>query len=167
VIIDVQLSMREHVARDAQAYFFHLRQLRSIRHQLGRDITVKLVVAVVFSRLYYCSAVKDSLPVAKLAVLQRILQAAAFLVNGLRPRDHVRLTLRELHWFELLDFVMRRRSICKWRTKSPLYCHCIERLGMESQVKLLVRRIFSLNCNFSPFMKAEIRLMTPSNAVLI
>jgi hypothetical protein len=53
VKIDAQLSMREHVARTAHVRFFHLRRLRSIHQQLGRDVTVKLVVAFVFSRLVY------------------------------------------------------------------------------------------------------------------
>jgi hypothetical protein len=51
VIIDAQLSTREHVARTAQPYFFHLRRLRSIRQQLGRYVTVKLLIALVFPRL--------------------------------------------------------------------------------------------------------------------
>jgi hypothetical protein len=53
VMLDVQLSMREHVSRTAQACFFHLRRLRSVRQQLGRGVTIELVVAFVFSRLDY------------------------------------------------------------------------------------------------------------------
>jgi len=48
VMIDAQLSMHQHVSRTAQVCFFHLRRLLSIRRQLGRDVTVKLVVALVF-----------------------------------------------------------------------------------------------------------------------
>jgi hypothetical protein len=92
VMLDAQLSMREHVSQTAQACFFHLRRLRSVRQQLGRDVTIKLVVAVVFSRLDYCNVV-----LATLAPLQRVLHAAARLVNGLRPCDHVTSTLKELH----------------------------------------------------------------------
>jgi hypothetical protein len=66
--------------------------------QLGRDVTVKLVAVLVFSRLDYCNAVLAGLPAATLAPLQRVLLAAARLVNGLRPHDHVTPTLKELHW---------------------------------------------------------------------
>jgi hypothetical protein len=82
----------------SQACFFHLRRLQSSRQQLGRYVTVKLVVALVFSRLDYCSAVLPGLPAATLAPLQRVLHAATCLVNGLRPHDHVTLTLKEVHW---------------------------------------------------------------------
>jgi hypothetical protein len=71
--------------------------LQSSRLQLGRYVTVKLVVALVFSRLDY-SAVLPGLPAATLAPLQRVLYDAACLVNGLRPHDHVTLTLKEVHW---------------------------------------------------------------------
>ena len=44
VMLDAQRSMREHVSRTAQACFLHLRRLRSVR-----DVTIQLVVALVFS----------------------------------------------------------------------------------------------------------------------
>ena len=83
------MGLRDHISRTAQACFFHLRRLRSVRHSLGRDVTIQLVVALVFSRLDYCNAVLAGLPATTLAPLQRVLHAAARLVNGLRPRDHV------------------------------------------------------------------------------
>ena len=101
MILDTQLLMREHVSRTAQACSFHLRRSRSVRQLLGRDVTIKVVVALVFSRLDYCNAVLACLPAATLAPLQRVLHAAARLVNGLRPRDHVTSTLKELHWLPI------------------------------------------------------------------
>jgi hypothetical protein len=64
VMLDAQLSIREHVSLTAQACFFHLRRLRSVRQQLGRDVTVKLVIAFVVSRLDYCNAGLAGLPAA-------------------------------------------------------------------------------------------------------
>ena len=90
-----------HVSRVAQACFFHLRRLRSIRAQLGRDVTVRLVTALVFSRLDYCNAVLAELPATTLAPLQKVLHAAARLVSDLRPHDHVTSTLRGLHWLPI------------------------------------------------------------------
>jgi hypothetical protein len=70
VILDAHLSMHEHVSKVAQVCFYHLRRLRSVRQQLGRDVTVKLIVAFVFSRLDYCNAVLAGLPAATTAPLQ-------------------------------------------------------------------------------------------------
>ena len=90
--------------------FFHLRRLRSLRRQLGRDVTARLVSALVLSRLDYCNAILVGLPQTTLSSLQRVLHAAARMVLNLRPCDHVtRLTpaLLELHWLpiaERIDF---------------------------------------------------------------
>ena len=90
-----------HVTRLAQTCFFHLRRLRSLRRQLGRDVMARLVSALVLSRLDYCNAVLTGLPACTLAPLQRVLHAAARVVMDLRPRNHVSSALRELHWLPI------------------------------------------------------------------
>jgi hypothetical protein len=103
VMLYAQLPMRDHISRTAQACFFHLRRVRSVRQLLGREFTIRLVVALAFSRLDYCNAVLAGLPAATLAPLQRVLYAAPRLVNGLRPRDHVTSALKELHWLPIVQ----------------------------------------------------------------
>ena len=93
--------MREHVSRIAQICSFHLHRLRSVRRQLGRDVSARLVSALVLSRLDYCNAVLAGLPAATLAPLQRVLNAAARLVLDLKPRDHATPAVRELHWLPI------------------------------------------------------------------
>src|SRR5664279_1565236 len=93
--------MREHVCKISQTCFYHLRRLRSVRHQLGRDVTDRLVSAFVLSRLDYCNTVLAGLPATTLAPLQRVIHAAARLVLQLRPRDHVTPALRDLHWLPM------------------------------------------------------------------
>jgi len=46
--------MCEHMSWSAQVYFFLVCWLCSVHHLFGRDVTVKLVVTVVLSRLNYC-----------------------------------------------------------------------------------------------------------------
>jgi len=60
--------------------------------RLGRDVTLTLVTSLVLLRLDYCNSVLAGLPASILAPLQRILHAAARLVNGLCPHDHVSTT---------------------------------------------------------------------------
>ena len=64
----------------------HLRRLRLVRRQLGRDrdVSAKLVSTLVLSRLGYCNAVLVGLPASTLAPLT-VLHAAARLVGHTRP----------------------------------------------------------------------------------
>ena len=54
--------------------------------------------AFILNRLDYCNTVLTNLPVSTIALLQRVQNAAAQLIKGLRPRDHVTSALRDLHW---------------------------------------------------------------------
>ena len=103
VLIDAELSMREHVSQTMRTCFYHLRRLRPVRQLLGRDVTARLVSCFVLSRLDYCNAVLAGLPASTLAVapLQRVMHAAARLVLQLAPRDHVTPALQELHWLPI------------------------------------------------------------------
>ena len=78
--------------------------MRAVRRQLGRDITAKLVTALVLSRLdYFCNAVLAGRPASTLAPFQRVLHAAARTVLDLKPRDRVTPALRELHWLPVAE----------------------------------------------------------------
>jgi len=69
VMQDAQLTMRDHISGTAQACFFHLRRLRSVRQLLDRDVTIQFEVALVFSCLNYYNAMLAGLPAATLVPL--------------------------------------------------------------------------------------------------
>ena len=63
------------------------------------------VSAFVISRLDYCNFTLAGLPACALEPLQRVLHAAVRLVAGLGPRDHVRESMKDLHWLSIAQHV--------------------------------------------------------------
>jgi hypothetical protein len=98
VLLDSELSMKQHISKVTSTCFFLLRRLKQVRRVLGPDITANLVSAFVLSRLDYCNALFAGLPKSTILPLQRVQNAAARLITGLRSRDHVTPALLQLHW---------------------------------------------------------------------
>ena len=102
--------------------------LRSVLRQLGRDVSARLVSALVLSRLDYCNDVLAGLQAATLAPLQRVLNAAARLVLDLKPRDHATPVLRELQW---LPIAQRIDTNCRRRTTNAAVTETAPCMGAE------------------------------------
>ena len=97
VLLDNELSMKQHISKVAASCFFQLRRLRQLRLLLGQQVTAQLVSALSLSRLDYCNSVLAGLPAAMLEPLQRVQNAAARLVLNLSFRDHIKPALAKLH----------------------------------------------------------------------
>jgi len=110
VYFDSELTMRSHIMNVTRSCYYQLRRLRSIRRHLGRDVTHRLVCAFVLSRLDYCNALFAGLPVSTLAPLQRVQNAAARLVLGLKWSEHITPALKQLHWLPIKQRICYKLS---------------------------------------------------------
>jgi Reverse transcriptase (RNA-dependent DNA polymerase) len=77
VLLDPKLGMQQHIAKVASDRFFQLRRLRQLRQRIGQDMTTRLVLALVTSRLDYCNSMLAGLPASTEAPLQLVQHAAA------------------------------------------------------------------------------------------
>ena len=57
VMLDCELSMKQHVTKAASSCLYHLRRLKQIRRLVSQEVTAQLVSAFILSRLDYCNAV--------------------------------------------------------------------------------------------------------------
>jgi len=146
--LDAKLSMRHHVARTAQTCFYHLRGLRAVRRQLGRDVTARLVSAFVLSWLDYCNVVLTGLPASTLALLRRVLHAAARLILDLRPRDYVTQALQELYWLPIAQRIDYKLCLLVYKSRTghaPVYMS--DMLTPATDIMLRAMRS-STNCDY-------------------
>ena len=93
--------MRKHVAKVASVCFYHIRRLRQVRRRVGQEITTRLVLAVITTRLVYCNSLLAGLPLSTLEPLQRVQNCAARLIFNLGQRDHIKPALVKLHWLPI------------------------------------------------------------------
>lgn len=101
VILDQELSMKQHINKVTSGCFFQIRRLKQVRRLLGPEITTSLITAFVTSRLDYCNSVLAGLPKSTIAPLQRVQNAAARLITGIGRRDQVTPALQKLHWLPI------------------------------------------------------------------
>ena len=89
--------------------FYQLCRLKHVRHLVGQELTTQLVHAFVLSRLDYGNSVLAGLPKSTTAgPLQRVQNAAACLILGLRARDHATPALRQLHWLPVHQSIQHK-----------------------------------------------------------
>ena len=62
VILDQELSMKQHINKVTSNCFFQIRRLKQVRRILGPEITTSLITAFVTSRLDYCNFQSRQLP---------------------------------------------------------------------------------------------------------
>ena len=102
VVLDSNLSMRDHVSRLCRTSYYQLRQLRVIRKSLTTRACTQLVHALVNSRLDYCNSLLSGVTDQLLSQLQSVLRASARLVLQRRKFDPVSNDIREkLHWLPI------------------------------------------------------------------
>ena len=97
VLLDAELTMKRHVATVAALCFYLFLRLRQIRRRVGAEVTTRLVLAFITSRLDYCNSVLAGLPQVTLEPFQRVQNAAVRLILDLNMWDHVQAR-REPEW---------------------------------------------------------------------
>ena len=97
VHLDQELKMTVHVSHIVKSAYFHISKLRSVRRYLSRKSMKTLVQCFVITRLDFCNSILYGISEELLDKLQRVQNAAARLVYGLRKDDHVSCVPKELH----------------------------------------------------------------------
>ncbi len=139
VIVDDQLTFKDHIAKSARSCRFALHNIRKIRPFLTQQAAQLLVQALVISRLDYCNALLAGLPSCTIKPLQMIQNAAARYVFSEPKRSHVTPLFISLHWLTVAARIKFKTLMLSYRTvtgSAPSYFHSL--MTIYSERRLIV-----------------------------
>ena len=114
--LDQELKMKHHVSQVTKSAYVHIRKLRSIKKYLSKDSLKTLVTCFILSRLDYCNSLLFGVSDETLDRLQKVQNAAARLIYGLRKNDHITATLKELHWLPIRFRIEYKIALITYKT---------------------------------------------------
>ena len=96
VTLDPYLNYNDHVANVVSSCMRALVQINRVRHLFKREILIKIINCLVFSKLYYCSSVWASTSETNIGKLQCVQNFAARIVTGTKKFEHITPILKDL-----------------------------------------------------------------------
>ena len=98
VTLDAEMSLSTHVGNIIRSMYMHMRHIIRIRYHLDNTTLVKVVMALVISRLDYANSALYGVTDYLLKKLQLAQNNAARLVRKSKKYDHITPVLKDLHW---------------------------------------------------------------------
>ncbi|KAI5607668.1 hypothetical protein C0J50_6988, partial [Silurus asotus] len=151
VILDSDLSFKNHINQVTKTAFFHLRNISKLRNMLSISDAEKLVHAFMTSRLDYCNALLGGCPASLINKLQLVQNAAARVLTRARKYDHITPILSSLHWLPVkfrIDYKLLLLTYKALNGLAPIYLSSLltrynppRSLRSQNSGLLVVRRI--------------------------
>lgn len=130
VLFDPQLSMDKAISHVRKLCYLEMRKISHIRPFVDEEITKKLILSFVMSRIDYCNSLLSGISEERLKKLQRIQNQAVKLVKKLPKRSSVTSSLNEFHWLPI-------RSRIKYKTAVFTY-KCLNDSDFPDYLKELI-----------------------------
>lgn len=94
--VDSTLSYDEHVTQTVSSCIGSLCQINRVKHLFDARTLERVINALVFCKLYYCSPVWSNTSKKNISKLQKVQNFACRIITGKRKFDHITPVLREL-----------------------------------------------------------------------
>ena len=125
--VDSTLSYDEHVTQTVSLCIGSLCQINRVKHLFDARTLERVINALVFSKLYYCSPVWSNTSKKNISKLQKVQNFACRIITGKRKYDQITPALRELRWLPVTSFLKYTLGVLafKWvKGLAPSYlCH--------------------------------------------
>ena len=125
VVFDSKLSFNDHIIKAVSSCMSALGQISRVKHVFKKDILVKIINSLVFSKSYYCSSVWSNTSASNIRKLQGVQNFAAYIVSRTRKFDHVSPALKNLRWVPLKSHLYLRDAILAFKSMTGLVPYCL------------------------------------------
>ena len=119
--VDSILSYDEHVTQTVSSCIGSLCQINRVKHLFDARTLERVINALVFSKLYYCSPVWSNTSKKNISKLQKVQNFACRIITGKRKFDHITPVLRELRWLPVISFLKYTLGVLAFK--------CVKRLA--------------------------------------
>ena len=129
VLLDPYLNYNNHVANVVSSCMRALVQINRVRHLFKREILIKIINCLVFSKLYYCSSVWISTSETNIGKLQCVQNFAAMIVTGTKKFEHITPILKDPKWLPVAMELYIRDAIMTFKCVNdlaPFILICVE-----------------------------------------
>ena len=117
VLIDIGLTLSDHVNKVAALCYFHIRQLRIVQRTLADEVAHSLVRAFIHIRIDYCNGILASSLKYLTEKLQSVFRVSARLVLRLPSRTPVSTSMRDqLHWQSVESRVKLKLALLAYKS---------------------------------------------------
>ena len=106
VIFDDTMSLSLHVNTIGKGAFYHIRNISKIRKYISKSS----------SKLDFCNSLLFGAQKRDIVKLQSVQNVAARIIAGLKKRDHITETLRDLHWLPVEERIVFKINLITFKT---------------------------------------------------
>ena len=97
--------MMKRVSQTVSSCIGSLCQINRVKHVFDARTLERVINALVFSQLYYCSMVWSNTSKKNISKPQKVQNFAGRIITGKRKFDHITPVLRELRWLPVTSFL--------------------------------------------------------------
>ena len=115
LVFDSGMLMKQQMTHVCQVAYWHLHMISTIRFSITQDAAVKLVLALVVSRLDFANTLLVELPDCLISRLQKVQNAAARMVAHAGWRDRISPILKRLHWLPIRQRIVYKALVLTFR----------------------------------------------------
>ena len=162
VIFDDTMSLSPHVNTIVKGAFYHIRNISKIRKYISKSS----------SKLDFCNSLLFGAQKRDIVKLQSVQNAAARIIAGLKKRDHITETLRDLHWLPVEERIVFKTNLITFKTlngSGPRYLEDILKFYHQSRTLRSSRdhlRLKEPNFNMKTYGQRAFSIAAPPTPLL-